>query len=77
MSFFNAAQIEAFKTGIYICPECGGIMEWEDEWEDTLVCPKCGHSMDSDHYGFASEEEYNAMYPTKDEVCGYEDDDDD
>ena len=52
-------------------------MEWEDEWEDTLVCPKCGHSMDSDHYGFASEEEYNAMYPTKEEVCGYEDDDDD
>lgn len=51
MSFFNDAQRDGLLTGRYICSECGGLMEFEDEWEDTLVCPACGHSVDLEHYG--------------------------
>lgn len=69
MSFFNNSQIEGLFTGRYICNECGGHMEFEDEWEDTLVCPNCGHSVDLDHYGFEKDEDYDALYPTKDKVC--------
>lgn len=72
MSFFNDAQIDALLTGRYICSECGALMEFENEWEDTLVCPKCGNSIDSDRYGM-SDEEYDALYPTMEEVCGYND----
>lgn len=36
MSFFNDAQRDALLTGRYICSECGALMEFEDEWEDTL-----------------------------------------
>lgn len=35
MSFFNDAQRDGLLTGRYICSECGGLMEFEDEWEDT------------------------------------------
>lgn len=49
MSFFNDAQRDGLLTGRYICSECGGLMEFEDEWEDTLVCPACGHSVDLEH----------------------------
>lgn len=76
MSFFNDAQVDALLTGRYICNECGALMEFENEWEDTLVCPKCGNSIDSDHYGM-SDEEYDALYPTMEEICGYEDEDED
>lgn len=69
MSFFNNSQIEGLLTGQYICSECGGLMEFEDEWEDTLVCPECGHSVDLEHYGFENDEDYDALYPTKDEIC--------
>lgn len=41
-------------------------MEFEDEWEDTLVCPACGHSVDLEHYGMENDEEYDALYPTRD-----------
>ena len=54
MSFFNDAQRDGLLTGRYICSECGGLMEFEDEWEDTLVCPACGHSVDLEHYGMVS-----------------------
>lgn len=37
MSMFNEKRIEAMFGGDYICSECGGKMEFEDEWEDTLV----------------------------------------
>lgn len=77
MSFFNPRQLQAILSGNYYCDECGARMEWEDEWEDVLVCPECGFSIDSDHYGFDSEEEYEALYPTKEEVMGYEDEDED
>lgn len=46
MSFFNDAQRDALFTGRYICSECGGLMEFEDEYEDILVCPACGHSVE-------------------------------
>jgi hypothetical protein len=36
-------------------------MEFEDEWEDTLVCPACGHSVDLEHYGMENDEEYDAL----------------
>lgn len=74
MSFFNDAQVEALLTGRYICRKCGAIMQFEDEYEDTLVCPECGYSEDSDRYGM-SDEEYDALYPTKEEVCGYDEKD--
>lgn len=57
MSFFNDAQRDGLLTGRYICSECGGLMEFEDEWEDTLVCPACGHSVDLEHYGMENDEE--------------------
>lgn len=75
MSFFNDVQLEALRSGKYYCRECGALMEWEDEWEDVLVCPKCGFSEDSDHYGM-SDDEYDSLYPTKEEVCGYDDEED-
>lgn len=31
MSFFNDAQRDGLLTGRYICSECGGLMEFEDE----------------------------------------------
>ena len=46
MSIFNEKQIKAMESGTYICSECGKVMEFEDKWEDTLVCPHCGHSVD-------------------------------
>lgn len=44
-------------------------MEFEDEYEDILVCPACGHSVELEHYGFENDEEYEALYPTKEEIC--------
>ena len=72
MSFWNEEQRRALLTGNYYCPECGARMEWEDDWEETLICPECGLDIDSDHYGFDSEEEYEAMYPTLEEVLARE-----
>ena len=37
MSFFNEKQRKAMEDGEYICSECGKLMEFEDEWEETLV----------------------------------------
>lgn len=41
MSFFNDAQKDALLTGRYICSKCGARMQFEDEWEDILVCLEC------------------------------------
>ena len=72
-SFFNDKQIEAFTTGKYYCKECGSMMEFEDEDDhDVLICPSCGAETDVDHYGF-TDEEYDALYPTMEEVIGEED----
>ena len=56
MSIFNEKQRKAMTDGEYICSECGGLMEFEDEWEDTLVCPHCGHSVDLEEYGCEGDE---------------------
>ena len=69
MSIFNKKQIEAMFGGDYICSQCNAKMEFEDEWEETLICPKCGYEEDPDHYGFENEDEiYEALYMTKEEV---------
>ena len=45
MSFFNDAQRDGLLTGRYICSECGGLMEFEND------------------------EEYDALYPTREQIC--------
>ena len=76
MSFFNEAQIIGMTTGKYLCPKCGAVMDWENENQDVLICPKCGYDVSLERYGF-SDEEYGSLYPTKEEVCGYVDEEDD
>lgn len=66
MSIFNEEQIKAMFSREYICHECGHLMEFEDEWEDTLVCPHCGRE---------DNEEYENLYPTREEVLGIANDD--
>lgn len=39
MSFFNDAQRDGLLTGRYICSECGGLMEFEDEWGRYFSMP--------------------------------------
>lgn len=73
MGFFNEKQIKAITTGIYPCIHCNTPMIWEDEWEDILICPKCGYSVETERYGF-TDEEYEDLFPTEDE-CSDEDDD--
>lgn len=77
MNFFNDALRDALFTGRYVCSQCGAKMEFEDEHEDILVCPSCGHSVELERYGFENDEEYEALYPTKEEVLGYDDDEED
>ena len=28
-----------------------------------------GHSVDLEHYGMENDEEYDALYPTRDQIC--------
>lgn len=72
--FYNEKQAEAFKSGEYYCRECGELMEFEDEHEDSLICHTCGFSQDSDYYGFSSDDEYDALFPTEEEVLARDDD---
>lgn len=74
MSIFNEEQIKAMFSREYICHECGNLMEFEDEWEDILVCPHCGHSVELDDYGCENEEEYRNLYPTREEIMDIVDD---
>lgn len=78
MSIFNEAMIEALLSGRYICSQCGNRMQFEDELnEDILICPICGHSVDLDRYGCEDDEEFERLYPTKEELLGeYEEEDD-
>lgn len=69
MDFFNEAQVNALITGEYICHKCGALMEFENEWKDILVCPKCGHSVDLEHYGMEDDEDYESLYPKKEDIC--------
>lgn len=71
---FNEKQIEGLRTGKYVCEQCGAKMIFEDEKErDVLVCTnsECSYSTDLDHYGF-TDEEYEAQYPSKEDICGYD-----
>lgn len=78
MSIFNDKQKEAMENGgKYICNECGELMEFEDDYEDTLVCPNCGHSIDLDRYGCEDDESYEKLYPTREEVLGITENDED
>lgn len=70
MSIFNEEQIKAMFSREYICHECGHLMEFEDEWEDALVCPHCGHGIDLDDCGRVGNEEYGDLCPTGGEVLG-------
>jgi DNA-directed RNA polymerase subunit RPC12/RpoP len=63
MSIFSEKFWLAMETGKFICAKCGAEMKFKDKWEDTLVCPKCGHEIDTDLYGIESEEEFEALYP--------------
>lgn len=76
MSFFNKKQIKAMLSREYFCNECGNLMEFEDEGEDVLLCPHCGHSVELDEYGRENEEEYENLYPTREEVLGIDNDED-
>lgn len=67
MNFFNEKRWLAFETGKFICAKCGAEMKFEDKWEEQLYCPECGYKVDAEHYGFDSEEEYEALYPTLEE----------
>lgn len=74
MNFMNEKRLKAMISGEYPCEKCGELMKWETDWEDILICPKCGYSIDSDHYGL-TEEEYEALYPTLEEVINQEESD--
>lgn len=56
-----------------LCPCCGrGRLEWEDRWEETLVCPVegCGYSEAVNDEENQDGEDYEDLYPTEDEVNG-------
>lgn len=46
-------------------------MKFENEWEETLICEKCGHEVELEKYGF-TDEEYEDLYPTLEEVLAQE-----
>ncbi|MBQ8134803.1 MAG: DNA-directed RNA polymerase I [Clostridia bacterium] len=56
----------------YDCYECGAVMDLID---NVLVCPKCGHSVDVEDW-VTEAEDYEEYYPTKEQVLGYDEDDD-
>lgn len=57
-------------SGEYICHGCGHFMEFEDGWEDALVCPPCGHGIDLDDCGREGGEVYGYLYPPGEGVLG-------
>lgn len=67
MSFFNDKLSDALFSHEYFCSKCGGKMEFEDQYEDVLVCLSCGHSVDLDEYGLEDENQYDKLYPTEDD----------
>lgn len=80
MGFFTDEQLKALKTGIYICSKCGAQMEFEDEeTEEVLICPACGHEVDIDRYSLEDDEAYEdwlSQWPTEEDYFGYEENDD-
>lgn len=45
-------------------------MKFKDEWEDTLVCHHCGHSIDLKEYDCEGDEKHENLYLTREEVLG-------
>ena len=49
---------------IYICPECGNDMVWENRLLRILVCEKCGYGVNEDEYGKSDDEDdYDDIWP--------------
>ena len=74
--FINWAFHQAFKSGMYICHECGAIMHFEGDDHSVLVCDECGHSVDIDDYGM-EDEDYSTLYPRNEDDEEENDDDED
>lgn len=72
--FFNENLIKALFTRNYICPRCGGKMEFEDESCYTLICTACNEDVALENYGA---DPYENLYPTYEEQFGDEDDEKD
>ena len=51
---------------IYICPECGNEMVYENRILGALVCENCGFGINRDRYG-KSDEEYEDIYPDEED----------
>jgi len=77
MSFFNDKLIEAMFGGGYKCSQCGKKMIFEDDNESILVCESCGHSVLLELYGAEDEEDYDSLYPRKEDWFDDEDDEED
>lgn len=67
MGFFTEKLVEAMFGGGYTCSKCGKKMVFENENEDILVCSSCGHSVMLELYGSEDEEDYDSLFPLKDE----------
>ena len=54
----------------FTCPECGGEMEFEDQYEDVLICKSCRYDMPYEKYGYHDEEVWDAInnFPTYEEL---------
>lgn len=63
------------KRGVRGYHTASSFFSVKDEWEDILVCLECGHSVELERYGMEDDEEYEALYPTREEVCGEFDED--
>lgn len=68
MGIFNKKLINAMFGAGYTCTKCGNEMVFETENEDILVCNMCGHSVMLEMYGLEDEEDYDSLYPTKEEI---------
>lgn len=72
MGFFDYLLNHVSGVSDYTCPKCGGNMKFADD--EVLMCEKCRYSTEVDDYD--SDEEYDNLYPTREEVTGeYEEDD--
>lgn len=68
MGFFTDKLVEAMFGGGYTCSKCGKKMVFETENEDILICNSCGHSVTLEMYGQEDEEDYDSLYPTKEDI---------
>ena len=74
---YDRKHQEAYESGLYECPECGGYMVFEDEYRDSLVCEHCGYSTSLDEYGVPDGCSYNDLFDTLPAPWDDDEDDDD